>query len=133
MINSIYEEERLSTIAARYRLSLDNQGEVDTSLLTPIYKNIVLKRILKNFEGFNARADELMLSGNFNFFMKNLKTFSYSYFKNLEIFKRAINSDILELYNESKKIEDFFQKQISHFESVKRTLNKEGSVFFCTK
>ena len=84
MINSIYEEERISTIAARYRLSLDNQDEIDTSLLTPMYKNIVLSKILNNFEGFRIRADELMLSGNFNFFMKNLKTFSYSYFKNLD-------------------------------------------------
>lgn len=130
MINSIYEEERISTIAARYRLSLDNQNEIDTNLLTPMYKNMVLSKILNNFEGFRIRADELMLSGNFNFFMKNLKTFSYSYFKNLEIYKRTINSNVIELYNESKKIEDFFQNQISNFESVKRNLAKEGSRFF---
>ena len=133
MISSLYEEDRLATLAARYRLGLDNQADVDTMLLEPIYKTLVLSQILNNFNGFEARVNDLLLSGDFNVFLKNLKTYSYSYFKNLNIYKSILKDKNLEIYNESKKIEELYNKQICNFLSIKKQLLNAGSDFFVQK
>ena len=63
-------ETELTALAARYRLKLDNNRE---ELLRPTYENIVLNEINQRFKWYETRSNQIVKSGNYNFFLKNLK------------------------------------------------------------
>ena len=74
MTSPINMNQELVSNISRYRLSLDNQLGVNEIFLSSVYNNIVMKQILENFPGVNIKYGKVVKSGEFNFFLKNLKT-----------------------------------------------------------
>lgn len=120
-------QEDLTALAVRYRLNLDNNSD---ELLKPIYENLFLNQINERFKWYETRSSEIIKSGNYNFFLKNLKTFCYSFFKTFDSYKSTLETKDYSLENEIKEIEIFYKKQISNFESIKKDLNSSGSKFY---
>lgn len=120
-------QRELTRLAARYRLNLDGNEE---QLVTPVYENLVLNEILTRFKWYETRVDRVIKSGNHNFFLKNLKTFCYAYFKTLDAYKSTLETNNYSLNNEIKEIESFYKKQVGNFESIKKQLANPGSSFY---
>ena len=129
MTSPINMNQELVSNISRYRLSLDNQLGVNEIFLSSVYNNIVMKQILENFPGVNIKYGKVVKSGEFNFFLKNLKTFLYGHFKILNNYNKEIKSFQSAVDNELEKIEYFYLNSLNNYDSVRKTLGTEGSSF----
>jgi len=133
MSNILYEEQEIKRLAARYRLSLENISLEDQPIVTSLEQNLILEKILNGFTGLKTESTTVLKSSDYNFFLKNIKTFVYSYFKIYSTYLRNLDVSLRENLNIISEIEDFYKKQEANFESIKKKLTTPSSDFIVRK
>jgi hypothetical protein len=119
--------ETLINEAIDYRLSLDNRTEVERNLIYPIYRRLVLPEIISNFSWKDVNSSKLLKSSEYNFYLKNLKTFLYSNFKLAESYRSILDTKSKQTFNEIHEIKNKYSKLQDLFFGIKKDLAFSGT------
>ncbi len=129
----LYGEEEIKTLAAQYRLELDNINRNDAVLLEVWNREMVVNYILSNFTALSTNSNEILKTSDYNDFLKKIKTFLYSYFKFCLQYENVIDLEMRENSNIIKLIEKFYNTNLCNFESIKKKLSSSASDFIVRK